>query len=769
MKNFIFILALMLTTAFCAAQSFRGLVVDENQVPLEFAIVSVSCDSDSTFITGGMTDSLGIFDILLPRSDRYIVNISYMGYKTFSVSSAPCDLGKIVMIPDEYMLGEVVVAGHRPTLKAVAGGISTEVEGSALSKAGSAEDIIPLLAGVKKKIDGSFEVIGRGTPTIYVNNRLVRDMSELKRLRSEDIRNIQLLTTPGPKYDAEIGAILKIITKNNEDNGFGFEINSGIDYAKKFNTGQQLNLDYRQGSLNVFGSFRYDLMHQWQDGSTDITTLAEKEWYQDVKSEDRGLFRSYFAKGGFNYDFTQNHSVGAMYELLSMPRRTSENHNLTDVYADNVLYDKWNTTEISHDKSVSHHVNIYYQGKISNLEIDFNADAVIGNGRGKAQVADISENFDDYECSTTDNYRNALFAGKLLLSYPIWKGGLSLGTEYTDTKRKSYSSGFGELIGQSNDKILDRNAAVFMGYNASIGLINTNIGLRYEHVTYDFYENGINQKDKSKTYDNLFPSLTLNLNVAATNLSLAYNIRTVRPAYEMLSSAVRYGNRLTYLAGTPNLQPTYINSINIGLLWKNLNVRIGYNHYKDDIFFATDQLDSDPSISINRFANVKSRNEMAASASYSPTFGIWQPSLSVTSITQWLDIELGHKTKNMNGTILYFNMGNSLQLPAGFLLRIDGNYSSDGNLQNRYMKSSWFMNVSLNKEFAGGKWNVLLEGNDLFHTMRDASWFYDRQTVQYRATKDNTRQIRLTITYRFNHKENRYKGTGAGNEEQQRL
>ena len=122
MNKFISILALMLTTVLCDAQSFRGLVVDENQVPLEFVTVSVSCDSDSTFMIGGMTDSLGNFDIQLPRNDMYIVNVSYMEYKTFSVSSAPCDLGKIVMIPDEYKLGEIVVAGHRPILKAVAGG-----------------------------------------------------------------------------------------------------------------------------------------------------------------------------------------------------------------------------------------------------------------------------------------------------------------------------------------------------------------------------------------------------------------------------------------------------------------------------------------------------------------------------------------------------------------------------------------------------------------------------------------------------------------------
>ena len=79
----------------------------------------------------------------------------------------------------------------------------------------------------------------------------------------------------------------------------------------------------------------------------------------------------------------------------------------------------------------------------------------------------------------------------------------------------------------------------------------------------------------------------------------------------------------------------------------------------------------------------------------------------------------------MDGTLFHLSWENAITLPAVFLLRIDGGWDSDGYIQNRKMKSSWYMNASFNKEFAGGKWNILLEGNDLFHTMRDASYFYD--------------------------------------------
>lgn len=238
----------------------------------------------------------------------------------------------------------------------------------------------------------------------------------------------------------------------------------------------------------------------------------------------------------------------------------------------------------------------------------------------------------------------------------------------------------------------------------------------------------------------------------------------------MLNSAVRYGNRLTYLSGTPGLQPTYITSVSIGAIWNNdLQFQAGYNHYKDDIFFSFDQSESKPEITINKFRNEKNRNEMMLSAAYAPTFGIWQPRWSAVSSTQWLDIEYLGGKKSMNGTVFHLAWGNAFTLPVGFILRLDAAWNSSGFTQNRKMKSSGYVNVSLNKEFDNGRYNILLEGNDLFHTMRDASFFYDRRTFEYRSTKDNTRQIKITFSYRFNNKSRKYKGSEAGADEMQRL
>lgn len=771
MKNQVLLFVTTILIAISSsAQVFSGTVVDELSEPMAYATVQIISPADSTTINGIFSDDNGVFSVEVAKTQPYVVHISYLGYRPFVSTRIPGNIGVIKLEPDNHYLESVTVIGRRATYKPVTGGVSTRIENSVLSKAGTANDVIGLLAGVRKNIDGSLEVIGKGTPAVYINNRQVHDMSELQRLQSTDIQDIAVITTPGPEYDASVGAVLKITTKKNSDDGLGLAVESSVDYAEKFNTAQQLGLDYRHGSLSLFGTFRYNFNHLRQNATTNIDTHINKLWQQISSSKDRSINQTYFANIGMNFDFSPSHSVGAKYELTCMPRFNAENRNLTDVLVEENPYDKWNTQEISQQNSTTHHVNAYYVGTIDRLSADFNVDMLLGSGGGNSKVDDQSENCDVLSLNTDENLKNRLLATKLVLTYPVWKGSLSAGGEYTDTYRRTRSSGFEGVIEASADKIIDRNAAAFFNYEADFGSINANVGLRYEHITYDFYDAGVFQQNRSKVYDNLFPTIAVNTTAGNARLWGDFHIRTIRPQYEMLNSAVRYGNRLTYLSGTPDLQPTYITSVSIGAIWNNdLQFQTGYNHYKDDIFFSFEQSESKPEITINKFRNGKSRNELMLSAAYAPTFGIWQPRWSAMSSTQWLDIEYLSGKKSMNGTVFHLAWDNAFTLPAGFMLRLDGVWNSCGLTQNRKIKSSGYVNVSLYKEFDNGRYNILFEGNDLFHTMRDASCFYDCRTFEYRTTKDNTRQIKITFSYRFNNKSSKYKGSEAGADEMQRL
>ena len=158
-----------------SAQSLRGKVVDENNEPLAYASVMLQ-KADSSYISGTMTDTLGVF-ILEHAAEASMIHIYFIGYESY-VTPVRSDIGTVQMVPDMEMLNKAVVKEYLPKTVIKGDAFVTPVENSVLAEAGSANDVLKKLPGVISTSEG-FEVIGKGTPIIYINGRLVRDNSEL--------------------------------------------------------------------------------------------------------------------------------------------------------------------------------------------------------------------------------------------------------------------------------------------------------------------------------------------------------------------------------------------------------------------------------------------------------------------------------------------------------------------------------------------------------------------------------------------------------------
>ena len=138
-------------------------------------------------------------------------------------------------------------------------------------------------------------------------------------------------------------------------------------------------------------------------------------------------------------------------------------------------------------------------------------------------------------------------------------------------------------------------------------------------------------------------------------------------------------------------------------------------------------------------------------------------------LTAAFEIGYLNEMKNMSGTTFGIRWNNSFQLPAGYIFRLNGEYTGKGVYQNCYTRPVSCLSTSIYKSFFNGRVDCLLEGNDLFHSMRDANTQYDDLVKMFRETKRNTQEVKLTVHYKFNLQKSKYKGTGAGLGEQQRL
>ena len=152
------------------------------------------------------------------------------------------------------MLGEVVVKSNRPVTAIKGDALVTNVAGTQLEHAGTAEDVlvqVPMVVGR----DGVFEVFGKGSPAIYINGRLVRDSNELMQISSADIKNVEVVTNPGVRYDASVNSVIRITTKRPQGDGFSGLLRSVLRENKYFSNVNQANFKYRTGGLELFANF----------------------------------------------------------------------------------------------------------------------------------------------------------------------------------------------------------------------------------------------------------------------------------------------------------------------------------------------------------------------------------------------------------------------------------------------------------------------------------------------------------------------------------
>ena len=137
---------------------------------------------------------------------------------------------------------------------------------------------------------------------------------------------------------------------------------------------------------------------------------------------------------------------------------------------------------------------------------------------------------------------------------------------------------------------------------------------------------------------------------------------------------------------------------------------------------------------------------------------------------QWLTIESGGQSYEMNRPMFTGTFNNILTLPKGFTIGADFTYQSNGHYNNSYYnKNVWFCNVSLRKSFLNEALEIELRGNDIFKTMKSSTIYYFENQIGEQMDKWDSREFVLTLRYKFNMTPSKYKGTGAGAEQKQRF
>lgn len=772
MRYFVVFLIYISCNLACIAQSITGKIVDEQGNAIQFANVAMLQSKDSVFVKGVVSDENGSFILNTPHQNG-IVKVTCIGYRTVFLNVTDDNLGVIVLKEESMTLGDVIVKSSLPKSKLKNGAVITTVAGSILEKTGNIYNLLDRIPNVTTQ-NGKINIFGIGEPVIYINGKKVRDNTELDRLNPDEISTVEVKQNPGAQYASNVKAVIRINTKKRTKDGFGFETRTfgKNDENSRIGGYEQLNINYQKKGLETFtvlkikdaeSSIKQDLVQN---------TYVDNVWHQrnDIKGSIRN--RQLYCGLGVNYQISNNSFIGASFNFNRMFNKAVSNI-ATTIYKDYAFTEE-SASDIAKPGNMSlASSNVYYMGKIGIVDINFNTDWLWDKDFSKVNTLERYQEYggdwQDKAVHTKTNTKNELFASKLTLTLPFWKGQLSFGGEYSNTNRNSsYDVQPMGLLDKQDNRIKEGMASVFCDYTRKFGQLRVLAGIRYENTDFNYYEEGKRIPEQSKRYGNLLPSLSLSLPVGKTQMQLSYGATIKRPSYYDMRSGIGYDNRYTYESGNPFLVSEISRNINYMVSYKWLMAEGIYTHVSDPIVMLTQSYKDNPNIALIQNVNWKPYNRIGASLSASPKFGIWHPSLRFHFFKQWFDMEThgGHGLDNPKITVRFDNTIDTKFCTISLLLTAQ----TKGDDETSYMYRNYFnSNLSIYKSFLKGKMVVFFYANDLLGTGNMHSKMYSGSMREIIHHDYSISEYSLTIRYRFNVAKKKYKGTGAGQSQKDRM
>ena len=684
-----------------------------------------------------------------------------------------------IQLKDSMMqLREIVIKGNLPHTRLKGNSMITRIEGTALSSSGSAGEMLVKVPGMTGSEDNP-QVLGKGTPLIYVNGRLLRDVTELKRLRSEDIRDVEVIQNPGALYDATVKSVVRIRTKKAQGEGFGLNLTAKDeqDLRYGFNTpNTKLGLNYRKNNVDVFGSVWYWHQDYRQYSWLEETTMAAKTFSQVGPYTMTWKNDNLVYTAGANWQLAENHSIGVRADLTQRPNKGK---NMViydeDVREDGIFLDHLYSEQTSREeKPLAWLTNAYYNGQVGKLGIDFNFDFMnteINTNRENRETSLVENDF----VRSTSGAKSHLYATKLILSHPVWKGEMQVGTEMTFAKRHNTYWIDKLTIAPSDAYIRENCMAAFAEYGCDFGNAGkASVGLRYEHTLLD-YEDRLGDNDLHRPQDELFPSASYSVSLGKVQTALSYSMKTARPSFFAMNDALTYISRYSMQAGNSQLKNEILQEVVWNTSYKWLTLTASYERTRDAISQWAFLMDGD-AVLIKHINLERPIQTYGIYLGATPRVGVW--SLNATAGVQkqnfYLDLTdaFGNVRRDTyNKPVYILNAFNTFSFKHNWQFEVNAQFSSKGHMQNFYNDyNSCRLDAVVQKSFLADKALTLrAEVSDIlqrthFDEFSDMGFYKILQNNRYSKHK-----LSLTVLYRFNAARSKYKGTGAGKEAQARM
>lgn len=786
------LLIFLVLPLFCLAQSalkLKGKIASET-APLEWADVSI-LNQEGKIIGGTTSKEDGSFEINL-RNGSYKIGITHSGFADYEKEISlekDTDLGTIILKENETKLVEVVIQTKKKTIEQKIDRLVYNLESNVTTTGGDALSAINTAPGVVVKND-LITILGKGTSRAMIDGRLIELTGEelnnfLKSISAGDIKNIEIISNPPAKYEADgFGGLINIIMKKGVRDSWKNTTTASYDQNKYGIYTLRNNFFYNKNkfrfSASVNGKTGYknsdeNLEMYFPDGLSNMagTTKVKNENLSgklalDYDFSERTTFGFQILNDRNNPDFGSDIRIDK-YNVQNELQNVTLNKSFTDKGSKNQTYNVHLITKLD-----SLNRKLSFDADYFNYNSKFDRDFAANNYTSDMEFVDVNLAERNISNQDIDNW-----SFKADIQHPFKVFNLSYGAKMSFTNSVSdvlfYDTMSGTPVldqGQSNKfKYTENNQAVYINGDKKLNeKWNLQVGLRLENTQTNGFSETLHQENVND-YLKLFPTFYASYKRNENNtFSLNYGKRINRPRFDLLNPFRIYINSNSYSEGNPFLKPSFSDNFELAHSYKEvLRTSVFVNVIENGygvIFTSNPETNTQIVTRENYFKGLN----YGLGESYSASFGDWwQSENSVFFLGSDTEFIKNINAVPSNSLQIDFSTNNTFILGKTTKLQIDFSYSTaykSGLYEVGYASS---FDIGFKQDLFNNKMQIALLANDIFNT----SYLKKITSVvngvkQVYSQNESSRFVRLSVVYNFGNKKINVKERNFGNQEERK-
>lgn len=773
--RFLFFLFCLVTTQILVAQqnyySISGNIVDKGNNSIESGNIIALAAKDSSLLKGTFFIG-GVFRLDGLLEEKIYVKITSIGYKdTFQFvgrqnQDSLLNLGTVILT-NNNTLKEIEITATTPMFERDGEKVKVNVENSALNAVGTALDILKKSPTVMVDNSDNVSVFGKGAAVIYVDGQQITSVDILKTISSTEIKEIEIISNPSAKYDASGKAVINIITKKNNLEGYSGNLIQIASYGKGLLTYTGLRFNYKRKKWSTFIS--YGLPHG-QDWKTDeynrnvknndsTTTVMKNKIFTILNQTD---FQNY--RAGATYAFDSASSIGIQYTGFYY-QSTNFADNMNEVFKNAVPLLTIQTNTISKPIKIMNSANIYFTKKIDTLQSEYSLAAQYGN----------------YNATNSDEITQQIFIGNNSNEQMKRNNGVNaiqIFTAQADlikafNKNWKLESGIkGSFISNQSEINLENyspgvwvsDPAYFNGFKYGENIlagysqlrysknkINVRVGGRAEYSDADGFSKISGQQVIKRKDINLFPSAFFGYDLTKNiNTSLTYSSRITRPTFQDLDPFVNFIDSLSSFRGNPYLLPSYTHSLEASVIYmQQASLVFGYSRTNGEMALVVDKLNDATDAFIATTKNLNFSETYSVGAIIPYNLGWWSTYNYFGYMKNTFAFESGGDMVQNKKLTFYMYLHDEFRVKKILSMEVTFEYTSAG--ANGIFTFEPFSNLSANikKTFFKDKLTCRLTANDILSTSFKTGFSnVNGYNVSY-ISKANTHYFSVSLNYHF--------------------